>query len=86
MWPEEMRLKWERVHYAQLLGSCESIGYHRFGAIHLLPQDETIQYRSCKRCGLRDYTRIQIINGKLVESSLKPSTLSDDNKSTDKST
>lgn len=66
MWPEQMRSSWERANYAHSKPDCEHLGSHRFGMIHLLPEDKSVQYRSCKRCGLKEFVRVKIIDDRTI--------------------
>ena len=73
-WPAQMQTSWERANYAHSFPDCENMGYHRFGMIHRRNDDENILFRSCKRCGLREFSRIEINGDQIIETRLKVST------------
>lgn len=72
MWPSPAQ--WARVNYVP---NCDKNGSHRWGAIHLLKKHQDIQFRTCKRCGRKEYTQFAFIDGKIVEKVLKVSTPDD---------
>lgn len=39
--------------------------------IHLKPEDKTIEYRSCKRCGLREYIKTRVEGNKIIATKLE---------------
>lgn len=58
---------WVRGYYGRFDEFCKKTKQHRFGATHIMPQDKSIQYRSCRRCGVREFTKFEVIDGKIYQ-------------------
>lgn len=55
---------------------CLSNGPHRWGSTHFMPSDKTIMMQTCRRCGEKRFSRMEIVNGKMVDVPTKTSTQS----------
>lgn len=71
MWPIQFEQRQGRGVYSELDRLCKKIKQHRFGMVHLLPQDKTIQWRSCRRCGVREFSRFEVVDGEIRETCLR---------------
>ena len=67
VWPIHSQSKWERVSYVP---NCVEVGSHRFGQVHLYPFDKSVQFRVCKRCGIKEYVKLEFKDGKMIETVL----------------
>ncbi len=51
--------------------NCKEVGSHRWGAIHFVSFDKSVNFRVCKRCGVKEFTRIELKDGKMIETVLE---------------
>lgn len=67
-WPTQFQSKWERG-FSAYPANC--LIAHRWGMIHKSSVDPTVQYRSCKRCGAKEYVRTVIEGDQIIEIPMK---------------
>lgn len=68
-WPQLNQIG-VRGSYYQGDWDCATRG-HKYGQARFYPADKSILFQTCKKCGIKHFTQIVIIDGKFQELELK---------------